>query len=71
MGIMNKISSIKTDLVDVALIKIGVFLSALLIAKLWHPILTVRWYWYFIILLIVIIRPFKNFLKEMKSAVTK
>ncbi len=43
----------KLDWLDIALIKISVFAFALMIVKLWLPILTLDWYWYAIIFVLV------------------
>lgn len=37
---------------DIALLKIGVVAFALLVAKLWSPILSLAWYWYAIIFIV-------------------
>ena len=37
---------------DVAMLKIAVAAFALLIAKLWSPILSLEWYWYAIIFIV-------------------
>ncbi|MCJ7555206.1 MAG: hypothetical protein MUO34_15140 [Ignavibacteriaceae bacterium] len=68
MSIVNKLNSFKADWLDVALIKIGVFTATLLFAKLWSPILSVEWYWYLIIWIVVAIRPFNTFYKWLMSA---
>jgi len=46
----NKIK--KFDWLDMALIKISVFSFALMIVKLWMPIVTLDWYWYAIIFIL-------------------
>jgi len=50
----NKIK--KFDWLDITLIKIGVFVFALMVVKLWMPIVTLDWYWYAIIFVLVSIR---------------
>lgn len=50
----------KMDWLDVGAIKLGVFAIALMIAKLWSPILSLDWYWYLVVFIIAIIRPFKR-----------
>ena len=46
------------DWIDVAFVKLGVFSFALFIVKVWEPILSLEWYWYLIIYVILIARPF-------------
>ncbi len=43
----DKLFNFKAGWADIALTKIAVFAGALLIAKLWTPILSLDWYWYF------------------------
>jgi hypothetical protein len=42
---------------DMQLIKISVIAFTLMVAKLWSPILTLRWYWYGLIFIIAAIKP--------------
>jgi len=51
----------KLDVYDIGMIKFGVLAMTLMIAKLWSPILSLDWYWYLIIAVIVLIRPMKKF----------
>lgn len=67
MNIINKLDSYKADWKDVALIKIGVLTATLLLVKLWTPIISVRWFWYFLIFLVVVIRPIGNFFNQVRS----
>jgi len=46
------------DCADMSLTKISVFAFALMIAKLWMPILNLEWYWYLAIFIITAARPF-------------
>ncbi len=39
------------------LVKLSVFAFALMIAKLWEPILSLEWYWYGIIFIAATIPP--------------
>lgn len=48
----------KMDAYDLQCVKLGVFVTALLVAKLWSPILSLEWYWYAIIAVVAFIRPF-------------
>jgi hypothetical protein len=49
---------------DFGLIKIGIIAFALMIAKLWPPLLSLEWYWYAIIFVLVIIQPVAKMLKK-------
>lgn len=52
------------DWKDIALIKFSVAAFILMIAKLWNPILDLKWYWYGLIFLVTVVRPFyKVYLK--------
>lgn len=42
---------------DIAWIKLSSIAFALLIAKLWEPILNLEWYWYSIICVLAAIKP--------------
>ena len=42
---------------DLSLTKLSAFAFALMIAKLWQPILALDWYWYLVIGVIAAIRP--------------
>ena len=52
----NKIIK-KLDWSDIALIKISVAASILMVAKLWAPLLSLDWYWYGIIFVLTAIKP--------------
>ncbi len=47
----------KMTLVDIKLIKLSVFAFALMVAKLWQPILSLDWYWYAVMFIAFAIRP--------------
>ena len=49
---------------DISLIKIASFAFALMIAKLWSPILSLDWYWYLIIVILASIRPVMVMMKK-------
>ncbi|MDO9539448.1 MAG: hypothetical protein Q7J09_05535 [Methanocalculus sp.] len=36
----------KLSWIDMGLVKLSVFAFALMVAKLWEPILSLEWYWY-------------------------
>lgn len=48
----------KLDGVDIGLVKFSAMAIALLIAKLYPPILSLDWYWYLVIAVVVAARPF-------------
>lgn len=47
----------KLDVWDIQCIKLGAMGFALLLAKLWQPILSLEWYWYALIIVLAVIRP--------------
>ncbi|MCQ1537817.1 hypothetical protein FTO68_02280 [Methanocalculus taiwanensis] len=47
----------KLSWIDMGLVKLSVFAFALMIAKLWEPILSLEWYWYAIIFVLAAIPP--------------
>jgi len=49
---------------DIALIKLCVFFFALMIAKLWSPILSLEWYWYGLLFIIFAIKPFYSIFRK-------
>ena len=71
MNIISGFKNYKADWMDVALTKIAVFAGALFIAKLWSPILSLDWYWYFIVWIIAAIKPLITIFKWVKSAGNK
>lgn len=71
MSIIEKLASFKADWIDIGFIKIAVFAVALLVAKLWVPILSLDWYWYLIIAVAAAIRPFITSYKWIRIAVIK
>lgn len=42
---------------DISLIRIASFTFALMLAKLWSPLLSLEWYWYLLIAIVAAIRP--------------
>jgi len=42
----------KLDWISIQLLKLCVFAFALMVAKLWQPILSLDWYWYLVISLL-------------------
>ncbi|WP_292470647.1 hypothetical protein [Methanolobus sp.] len=53
----------KTTWVDMALIKISAAAFALMVAKLWEPLLRLDWYWYAFIFVLAAIKPAYKALK--------
>lgn len=49
---------------DISLIKLSTAAFTLMIAKLWHPILILDWYWYLVISLVVAIPPLMRMFKD-------
>jgi hypothetical protein len=47
----------KMDYWDMKLVKLGVFALALMMARLWPPLLSLDWYWYALIFVLAAIRP--------------
>ena len=45
------------DYFDMVLIKLATVAFTLMVARLWEPLLNLNWYWYGILFLILIIRP--------------
>ncbi len=68
MAIIRRIMQYKADGLDIALTKIAVFAAALLLAKIWRPILDLSWYWYALVWVICAIRPFSKFYHWTKSS---
>ncbi len=66
MNIINEFKNYKADWIDVTLTKIAVFAGALFIAKVWSPILSLDWYWYFIVWIVAAITPMITFFNRMK-----
>ena len=69
----NKLMEKRMDVVrnhfklyDMSLVKISTFVFALLIAKYWDWILSADWYWYVLLLILTVIRPFYLLYKNRK-----
>jgi len=65
MSLNEKIQKFKVC--DIALIKLGVFAFALMVAKLWSEILSLDWYWYLVIWAIAAIKPMITMFKGEES----
>lgn len=46
------------DWLDIGLIKFGVLAFTLMLVKFWESLLSLEWYWYLVIFVVLIIRPF-------------
>jgi hypothetical protein len=53
----------ETTWVDMSLIKISAAAFALMVAKLWEPLLSLEWYWYAMIFVLAAIKPAYKALK--------
>ena len=49
---------------DMSLVKLSIAAFVLMIAKLWPDILSLEWYWYLVIFLLTMLKPFLKFFKE-------
>jgi len=50
----------KIDCCDMGLIKLSVMAFALMLAKLWSPLMSLDWYWYALAFIVFAIRPLKK-----------
>jgi len=67
MSIINKMTTYKADWVDVVFIKLGVFTATLFLAKIFKPILSLEWYWYLLLWIVLSIKPVIGYLKWITS----
>ena len=49
---------------DFGLIKLSILAFALMVAKLWQPILSLDWYWYAIVFVLACIKPMLKVLRK-------
>jgi len=54
----------KLTWIDIGLVKLAVFGFTLLIAKLWTPLLNLKWCWYAIIFVLAGIKPILKFFEK-------
>jgi hypothetical protein len=54
----------KLDCIDIGLIKLSVFAFALMLAKLYEPLLSLEWHWYAIIVALAAIKPLHKMFKK-------
>ena len=47
----------KMNTIDIAFTKISVFAFAIMVAKLWAPILNLEWYWYGAVFVLAALKP--------------
>ncbi len=47
----------KLGWMDIGLVKLSVFFFALMLAKLWAPLLSLEWYWYALVFVLAAIMP--------------
>ena len=47
----------KLDWFDIGLVKLSTGAFFLMIAKLWSPLLSLDWYWYLVIAIVLALRP--------------
>ena len=59
----------KLDWISIQLMKLSVFTFALMVAKLWKPILGLDWYWYSLIFILAAIE-FSNWNPAINEVVT-
>jgi len=57
----------KLDWISIQLIKLSCFAFALMVAKLWEPILGLDWYWYGLIFVIAAIGAAYRVFRKTKS----
>ena len=60
----KKVSNYKADYIEIGFIKTSAIAFALLIAKLWSPLLSLDWYWYLIIGIVAAYKPVNNCLSS-------
>jgi hypothetical protein len=56
----------KMDYFDVKLSQLGTAALFLMIAKLWPPLLSLEWYWYLIIAIVLLLKPIHHVLMFFK-----
>jgi len=52
------------DWMDIGLVKVSVFFFALMLAKLWAPLLSLEWYWYALVFVLAAIKPIYDVFKS-------
>ena len=54
--------------IDLRLAVLAGIATGLMIAKLWSPILSVDWYWWFILLVLAVMKPLIAFCKQVSGS---
>ena len=54
----------KLKVIDVQFIKLSSMAFALMVAKLWTPLLSLEWYWYAVFFILLAIVPFYKVFKK-------
>ena len=49
---------------DFGFIKLSILAFALMLAKLWQPILALDWYWYAIVFVLACVKPLRKVLRK-------
>ncbi len=49
---------------DIALIKLSAFFFALMLAKVWAPVLSLEWYWYAVLFIVFALKPVYSAFKK-------
>jgi len=57
----------KMSALDVGLVKISVFFFALLLAKLWPPLLSLDWSWYALVFVLAALKPIYDVFKSKQK----
>lgn len=62
---MKKFDSMvrKCSWVDMQFIKLSVFAFALMVAKLWEPLLSLDWYWYAAVFVLAALKPISKVIR--------
>lgn len=67
MSIIKNMTTYRADWIDVVFIKLGVFTATLFLAKIFEPILSLEWYWYLLLWVILSIKPVIGYVKWFKT----
>jgi len=67
MSIIKKMTTYRADWIDVVFIKLGVFTATLFLAKIYEPILSLDWYWYLLLWIILSAKPVIGYVKWFKT----
>lgn len=67
MSIIKKMTTYRADWIDVVFIKLGVFTATLFLTKIYEPILSLDWYWYLLLWIILSVKPVIGYVKWFVS----